>query len=532
MTNSRKGLAMLPLARAAAKSARPDVTSDKHRTKICRDILFAKPPTGQLAEFAVALSRLPVDERHYWTGTFYTLLLDPKLRKEQATYFTPPELAEIIIDMAVEAGFDIAADDVLDPAAGGAAFLSTLAGRVRQAGIDPEAASYRLNGLEIDRGLAALSRILIADRLGAKPRRGMIVSADALRTRIPASYDLVIANPPYGRMSESCASDLPWRSVCHPGHINKYALFVELCLRHAKPGGIVALVIPSSFRAGPLFATLREHIRCESQVLAIGTVGQRNRLFVDVAQDVSVLILRKGEAHKVDLPVTFHEIGSTVITRRDGLLPRDATAPWSLPNREEELHGGHTLSDWGAEARSGYFVWNRQLDRLVCEPGENFSVPLIWAKNVRPGHLCRPSGKSGRRMDFVTFEGKSRAIIRQPAVILQRTTNEKQPRRLLAATVDPRIVSKWGGFTTENHTIALTTNSQREAELLCQLLNTDEVDRRYRKVSGTAAISVALLRGLDLPSPARFSAALSICSGDADAAARAAYAETAVVADA
>lgn len=532
MAEKQKGSTTLRLARAAAKAICHLVPDSADRVKVCRELLRNEPEMPNLLEFSSALARLPVDERHHWVGTFYTLLLDPELRKEQATYFTPPSLAETVIDLVVEAGFDIRTGHVLDPAAGGAAFLSTLAARISLADLDPVAAAYRFNGVEIDKGLAALSRCLVAIRLGTKPRRGMIVSGDALRTKIRTAYDLVIANPPYGRMSEGRASDLPWQEVCHPGHINKYALFVELCLRHAKPGGIVALVIPSSFRAGPLFARLREYIRSQSQVLAIGTVGQRNRLFVDVAQDVSVLILRRGEAHKADLPVTFHDIGNATSARRNGLLPLDATDPWSLPNGNDEPLGGCTLSDWDVEVRSGYFVWNRQLDRLVFETGESAAVPLIWAKNVRPGHLCRPSGKNGQRMDFVTFEGTSRAIIRQPAVILQRTTNEKQPRRLLAAAVDPRIVSKWGGFTTENHTIALTTNSQGQAELLCRLLNTDEVDRRYRKVSGTAAISVTLLRELDLPSPSSFSAALSICSGDAEAAARTAYARMSMVADA
>lgn len=105
-----------------------------------------------------------------------------------------------MIDLAVESGFDIGTDDVLDPAAGGAAFLSTLAACAKAEGLDPVDASYRFNGIEIDQGLAALSRSLIADRLGVKTRRGMIISGDALRTIIPASYNLVIANPPYGRM--------------------------------------------------------------------------------------------------------------------------------------------------------------------------------------------------------------------------------------------------------------------------------------------------------------------------------------------
>lgn len=528
MNRKRAKSRLLPLARAAAKSAGDSIDSPARRIHVCRKLLFGEAIEGELGDFADALSCLPVDERHYWIGTFYTLLLCPEIRREQATYFTPPALAETVIDLAIDAGYDIDIHDVLDPAAGGAAFLSTLAARAARSGFDLVDSSYRLNGIEIDHGLASLSRDLIADRLGVKPRRGTIVSGDALRIKIPASYDLVIANPPYGRISEDEVIDLPWESVCHRGHINKYALFVELCLRHAKPGGIVALVIPSSFRAGPLFSRLREFIRGEGQVVSIGTIEQRNRLFVDVAQDVSVLIIRKGKPHDQSTPVAFHVIGTSSSSKVDAKLPADTKAPWPLPSSSDERQAGYTLEDWGIKVRSGYFVWNRQLDRLTENPKPNAAYPLIWAKNVRLDRLCRPAGKNGEGVDFVVFDNPSSAIITKPAAVLQRTTNDNQPRRIVSSVVDPFVCKRWGGFVTENHTISLTANCQDRIELLVKLLNTDEVDKRYRTVAGTAALSVTLLRDLDLPSPQAFSQALAECSGDAEKAAVIAYSKCVV----
>jgi adenine-specific DNA-methyltransferase len=49
------------------------------------------------------------------------------------------------------------------------------------------------------------------------------------------------------------------------------------------------------------------------------------------------------------------------------------------------------------------------------------------------------------------------------------------------------------------------------------------VDQRYRRVSGTAAVSVTLLRQLDLPSPSAFASALVDANGDAELAALTAY---------
>jgi len=141
---------------------------------------------------------------------------------------------------------------------------------------------------------------------------------------------------------------------------------------------------------------------------------------------------------------------------------------------------------------------------------------------VRPGEPCRPAGKKGAGTDFVTFPGDSAAIVTGPAAVMQRTTNDKQPRRLVVAMVDPSVQAKWHGFVSENHTIVLTADDADKLELAVRLLNTAAVDQRYRRVSGTAAVSVTLLRQLDLPTPAAFASAL-VDTDDAEAAAIQAY---------
>jgi adenine-specific DNA-methyltransferase len=504
------------------------------RADVCLDLLADIGTHPRNDTFRRILHALPADERHYWIGTLYTLMLPSKVRRSQATYFTPPTVADAVVDLAIEAGFDLAMDDVLDPAAGGAAFLSTLAGRMAIAGLKADEVAYRLNGIEIDEGLAVLSGQLIAERLGATLPREVILVGDALRVTIPASYGLVIANPPYGRVAMDDVHGRAWREVAHRGHINKYALFTELCFRHAKPGGIVALVIPSSFRAGPLYDRMRAFIRSQANVLAVGSISGRDGVFIDVAQDISVLIARKGNAHNRLAPVRFPVVGlmpssDPVVEQR---LPDGPGDAWPLPAIDPKLVGGATLADYGVEARAGYFVWNRETDRLVSKLARRQrGYPLVWAKNVRPGQPCRPGGKRGAGADFVTFPGESAAIVTGPAAVMQRTTNDKQPRRLVAAMVDPAVQTKWGGFVSENHTIVLTADDAAKLELAVRLLNTAAVDQRYRRVSGTAAVSVTLLRQIDLPAPAVFAAALAETE-DAEAAAIQSYRVTPETVDA
>lgn len=516
---------LLARVRAVARGLAIAATSPQARADACLDLLDQLSLDSRTEGFRRALHTLPVDERHYWIGTLYTLMLPSKVRRSQATYFTPPAVADAVVDLAIEAGFNLSSDDVLDPAAGGAAFLSTIAGRMASAGLAAKDVAYRLNGIEIDAGLATLSRRLIADRLGAALPRDIILVGDALKVQIPAAYGLVIANPPYGRMSIEEVRGRAWRRVAHSGHINKYALFAELCFRHAKPGGVVALVIPSSFRAGPLYDRMRAFIRSRCEVLTIGSIAGREGVFLDVAQDISVLIVRKGLAHRAEAKVRFPIIGvpSSAAPIVEQTLPSKSGDAWPLPEIDPGTVGGATLADYGVTARAGYFVWNRERPRLVPKLGRRRGYPLIWAKNVRSGELCRPSGKKGTKIDFVTFTEDSTAVVRSSAAVMQRTTNDKQPRRLVAAMVDPAVVSRWGGFVTENHTIVLTADDPARLALAVALLNTSAVDKRYRRVSGTAAVSVTLLRQLDLPLPAMFERALLEADGDAEAAALAAY---------
>lgn len=515
---------ILAHARLAAKSVSEFVHSTDEMVNLCADILAGKATLGKTSEFGAIISNLPVDHLHYWVGTFYALMLPEKERRKNAAYFTPPHLANAVLDLAIEAGFDPTSHDVLDPAAGGAAFLSIIAARMLRLGVSATDIAYRLNGIEIDPGLARISKMLIEARLDGDLDREVPLVEDALNIHISASYNLVIANPPYGRISPSGLMNDSWREIAHSGHINKYAVFTDLCFRVTKPGGLIALVIPSSFRAGPLYDRMRTYIRARGQVLTIGLVESRNGVFVDVAQDVSVLIVRKGVPHDADIPVSF-PVMSPSATRTQTLfhpLPDKAELPWSIPMVEDSPHGEATLKDYGVTVRAGYFVWNRERDRLVNEPVDG-AFPLVWSKNIKPGFPCVPSGKKGDKVDFVVFKADSQAIVREHAAVMQRTTNEKQPRRLVTAIVSPSVVERWGGFVTENHTIVLTGDNLEKLELAVALLNTKPVDERYRRVSGTAAVSVKLLREIDLPKPDMFRAALKVSGGDIEKAARLAY---------
>lgn len=492
---------------------------------ICRALLRGVRPDDlpELEAVSALLADQDIDARHYWIGTFYTLLIDPEARRRQAAYFTPAPLARRLIDLVEAQGCNLRRASVFDPAAGGAAFLSTVAARMVELGRSPKEIAKALSGLDVDGNLAELARDLISERLeGIALPLAQLPQADALRAPVTALHDLVLVNPPFGRRMGADLEGIDWSGVASPGHVNIYALFVDVALRWVKPGGLIGMIIPTSFIAGPFYNRLRKRIRDTARVMTLGLVADRDTTFLDVAQDVCLLVLqRHSHGHAQSRAVTFGmiNVAGDWVDTAVGYLPRAHDAAWPLPpGLGHAAVGGARLADYGVDLKVGYFVWNREKERLR-EAAEEGAVPLFWARNVRVGKECAPAARKRDGVDYVAFEGESSGMDRGPAILLQRTTNSKQARRLVAGligTSPPR-------FTTENHTILIRpVRPDANLGLLCQLLNTGAVDQRYRRLSGTASVSAKLLARLDLPHPVAFARALAV-TGDPERAAELAY---------
>lgn len=508
---SRAMNSCLQAARRVAAALSTKRLTPSKRLEFCIALLRNDVLDVRLQRLSTVLADLPVDYKHYWIGTFYTLLMPKEQRRIQSAYFTRPEIAQQLIRRLEEQGTDFSSARVLDPAAGGAAFLSLIAGRMKDLGCSNRSILSRLRGIEIDPELASLSRLLIADRLGLENvPDGVIVVGDALSFTPDQKFDVVLCNPPYGRVSPDRFKVEQWSSVCHPGHINLYAVFVDYCLRQTRAGGHCGFVIPSSFIAGPLYCKLRGTLRERGRVRMLGHVECREEFFVDVLQDVSLLVVERrpravrSAITSADPPVKFGRIDTSGYwsSAASFALPEDVMGGWVLPSTKDTARGGATLADYGCRVSAGYFVWNRETERMRKKPlKRGLWVPLFWACNIRPNAKCQPNAKDGEGTDFVSFKEPSSAVIKGPAILLQRTTNTKQRRRLIAGLVEPRGKTA-SGYVSENHTVVVRPMTRNaDLELVCRLINSEAVDRRYRQISGTASISTLLLRSLDLPRP-------------------------------
>jgi adenine-specific DNA-methyltransferase len=539
----------------AASYRRAETVSAMRRLEICSELLGGRYPPHLSNDTAVYLASLLRAERHYVIGAVYALLMSQKRRKRLSAYFTPPHISSHIVSQMVTLGLNLEVDSVVDPACGGAAFLVPLAGRMgADHAVGTEAAGVgqilrRLAGFEIEPGLATLSETLIADALGVAPelvlgrvvRRGNALKSGALG--LPP-FDAVITNPPYGRVYKAKRSTTDtWSKVITDGHVNTYALFVALSINIVREGGLIALLIPTSFIGGPYFSRLRSAIRAETNLIQIELIQERSEAFLDVVQDTCILYLRRRKAGEVLVPQAPNVYSFDAKRGRtlQGVLQMSPLEDgvWALPNSDggggPELSFFDSrfadLSAYGYTARSGYFVWNRNQDKLadreLAAPGE---LPLVWAKNVKADQAVQVGTRENRTpgsvWSFVQVSPDSPAVIRQPAVVIQRTTNKSQVRRLVVGHVPQEVIDRFGGYVTENHTIVVQPEPLSEqklsTELMRRLLSSSAVDEMYRKVSGTASVSTKLIRYLPLPNPDKLAEAMGI-QPDFELAVRQAY---------
>lgn len=482
---------------------------------------------ASLASFATA-------EAIYLLGCIYTSVLPADFRACHGVFYTPPEIVRRTLDMASAAGTNWRRARCLDPCAGGGAFIVEIIRRIRLAlvGTDPAlvltqigarvrgydldpfgawlaqaAAHFAVHDLEATTGRRLPEIVKVRDSLG-------IASEDC------GAFDLVSSNVPFGRLTLP-----PERRAFYArstyGHANLYGLFVDAGLHYATHNGVLAYVLPTSMLSGLYFQSLRALLAKEAPPYAVTFVTERSGVFDDALQETMLATYRRGRRSRTGT-VSFINIdrtpragsGDRAVTIAGRFsLPANPNAPWLLPRIPDQaalaahLRGmKFRLASYGYRVSTGPLVWNRHKPqfRRKCEAG---LLPVIWAEAVTsdgrfvwraekrdhaPWFACRP-----QRDDWL--------IVRQPCVILQRTTAKEQERRLIAAELPESFVARHGGVVVENHLNMIRAASSHPAirpAVIAAILNSRAADAAFRCISGSVAVSAFELEEMPLPTPA------------------------------
>jgi len=273
------------------------------RAPPCSTGLLSPALATTASRLGETLASLPVAEAAYHLSLLYTSLLRPEWRAKQGVYYTPPALADRLLDQAEAAGLDLSTAHVLDPAAGAGAFLVPVTLRLMKimdgcdAAIVVRNISARIRGHEIDPFAAWMAQVFIEVALlpvinlaGRRP--DCITLCNSLETEEKGRFDLVIGNPPFGRVTLPAKQRQRFARSLY-GHANLYGLFTDLAVDLVRPGGLVSLLTPSSFLAGEYFKNLRAVLSRQAPPVALDFVSARKGVFEDVLQETVLATYRK-----------------------------------------------------------------------------------------------------------------------------------------------------------------------------------------------------------------------------------------------
>jgi adenine-specific DNA-methyltransferase len=493
-----------------------------------------RPGLAELDELASSIlpretSRLASDPDAVWEAAeAHRAALPEQLRSALGIFYTPPTVAERLLDDLAVAGarFD-GTMRFCDPACGGGAFLLPVARRiadhlVADGGSASDLASC-LVGIDIDPGGLAITRAsldaLARDRFG-ETARWELRRENALRLavegRLPAA-DVVVGNPPFGRV-RLAEEERAFFARSLRGHANLYGLFVDVALRISR--GLVGYVMPTSWLCGDYFSALRELVSQQRPVRSLRFIESRTAVFAGVLQEMCLAVL--GEPHGLKRTTVYGGLGggSSWVATVDG------SAPWFLARNRADAEllraatrSGYRLADYQFGVHTGPLVWNRHRSQLASRPSGG-TVPILWSDAIR---VDEPADyRASRRSQLhLAVDGMSHLILKYPAVLVKRTTAKEQNRRIVAApfTSPPVVV--------ENHLNVVTARDvapKIPVEVLAALFNSEPVDRLFRSLSGTVAVSATELAALPMPAPDTLVGLLA--AEDRDAVVLSAYLQT------
>lgn len=469
-------------------------------------------------------------EAAFWLSSLYSILSGNDYRSKNSLYFTPPQLADRLISNLLEQGGSLLKHSWHDPAAGGAAFLAPVAIKMakylEENGFDSyaiiEHISQNLSGNDIDTSLVEISEqflkmslykhIIKADQLP----NSTFTKGNALK-ETSIKHDIVICNPPYRKLVRKEIDDYKkdFKEIIE-GQFNIYGLFIEHSLRQTKDHGMVGMLTPTSYISSKIFSKLRASILNSSRIQRIDLISDRTGTFIGVQQETAISIISKktNSNEKPDTQVFIKKKNDEFSFVANCRLNKDGK-PWLLARSADDAillknsaQLQHRFSDYGYYVRVGSYVDFRDKRAVIYDTPkikENHYFPIIWPSSIKKGKMINLTvGMSKKQPCFIKEDNESHpSIIKTPFVAIQRITSPDQAIRLIPSYWDSKLSKKYGGVVIENHVVFLERKIDKgfSPKEIVKILETIEIDRLFRCISGSVSVSAYEINEIPLPPP-------------------------------
>jgi len=446
-------------------------------------------------------------------------------RRELGQFFTPPEVAAFMADLALPVGRDVR---ILEPGAGTgiltASLCERLLGRATNVHIDvyelhPRLATVCEQVLTHTAGWLAdhdITCTFIVHRADFVLENASFLQP-SLFNEHRERYDIAIANPPYFKLLKD---DRRARAAAHivHGQPNIYGMFMAIMASLLRRDGVMVTITPRSFTTGEYFRRFREVLFATVLPEAIHLFGSRKDAFRkdEILQENVILQARRT---RVESPVTIttstgvrdldHRT-SRRVPLRDIVDLRSRDLAVHIPTTDVDDRVLTFIKSWpetlhtlGLGVSTGPVVAFRALEFLHEAPNGAREVPLLWLQHVRKMDIRWPVDGSNKRQ-YIANNADSKYLLLPNAtyVVMRRFSAKEEHRRIVAAPLFERqLPGSMVGL--ENHLNYVHRPkgkiTRAEALGLAALLNSAILDRFFRISNGNTQVSAVELRNLPLP---------------------------------
>lgn len=447
--------------------------------------------------------------------------LDARTQSELGQFFTPAAAAQLIASMPrlPEAG----TLRVLDPGAGSGVLAAALVSRALS---ERPGLSIEIVAVERDPAVLPSLRATLSacEHAGGGRVHAEAVEADFILDSVglgaslslDGQFDLVIENPPYGKLAVSSAHRTAMRAAGVDAP-NLYAAFLSLSVAALRAGGQVVAITPRSFFNGPYFGAFRAHLLDSIALDRVHVFDSRSTVFADtgVLQENVVFAGTRGATPGVvELSVSrshTDDISSRAVAYDEVVFPNDphrfirlATDADDTAVADVVLSQPCSLTDLGVQVSTGRVVDFRSRHALSAVEQPD-AVPLVYPGNLRDGSVLWPR-EIRKPQWFRPSDDKDRGMLLPEGwyAVVKRFSAKEERRRIVASVWSP--ADNPGEVAFENHLNVFHIGGHGLDEDLAKgiavWLNSSVIDKFFRTFSGHTQVNATDLRSLRFPTVA------------------------------
>ena len=469
-------------------------------------------------------------------GQVYAKSVTTQHKKDNGQFFTPTEIAHFMAGLAKQTREKF---KILDPGCGTAILSSSLIETiVKRSNTIKE---IELVVYETDQDILPytqatldyLSKWLKKNKIKFKPtldtndfvlenKDCFQVSATLFSEPKNATYDIVISNPPYFKVSKDDKRAVVAKSIVW-GQPNIYSIFMMVATKLLKEGGELIFITPRSFASGNYFRAFREAFFQEIKIEHIHLFGSRTDTF-DRDSVLQETLILKGKKQKLN-----QHLSSIFVTHSKGIRDIESFTEKiyktddliDLKSKEKIIHLPTNETDdkviklfksWAGSLRqydiqisTGPVVSFRATQYLFeqYQNGTVFLVPLYQLINTAKMQFEWPVTKKNKPQYIQLCEETKSLLLPNKNYVLLRRFSAKDDKSRLVATPYFVDITQAEYIGVENHLNYIYRPKghleRNEILGLAALLNSNLFDTYFRTFNGNINVSATELREMPLP---------------------------------